>query len=160
MIKICLICVGKLKEKYLKDAVSEYLTRLSRFAVIDIVEVSEEYCGDNPNSAIIEKVKEKEGERILQKIKKEACVISLDLKGTELDSVAFAKVIEQNINNGKSFFYFIIGGSFGLSEDVLNKSDFRLCLSKMTFPHQLARVIILEQLYRIMKINNGETYHK
>lgn len=160
MIRITIVAVGKLKESYWKAAINEYSKRISRYATMDVIEIKEEPCPDNPSDAIIEKVKLKEGERILSKTKKESYVIVMDLSGEELESLSFADKLEKEIVRGNSHYTFIIGGSFGLSRNVVKSGNLILSLSEMTFPHQLARVILVEQIYRAMKINSGEQYHK
>ena len=150
---INLICVGKIKEKYLKDACNEYIKRLSRFSKINVIEIPDEK-DDDPEG------KKTEGNRILNKIQQNDYVIALEIKGKEYSSLEFAENLNNILIGGKSTIDYIIGGSNGLHEDVLRISDLRLSFSKMTFPHQLMRVILLEQIYRAFKINNGETYHK
>jgi len=158
--RITIVAVGKLKEKYWRDAVDEYTKRLSRFCHVSIIEVQEEYCPDNPSDSLIEKVKAKEGERILNKIKDDSFVIILDVKGKRVSSEAFADMLKKQVNMGKSSFVFVIGGSYGLSREVQDRGHFILSMSDMTFPHQMARVIILEQIYRAFKIINNEPYHR
>lgn len=160
LMKITIVSVGKLKEKYWRDAENEYSKRLSRFCSLDVIEVQEEACSDNPSDSIIEKVKLKEGKRILSKIKPDSYAIILDLRGNQLDSVSFANLMQEQTSKGKSNFTFVIGGSYGLSEDVIKRGNMILSMSKMTFPHQMARIILLEQIYRAMKINSCEVYHK
>lgn len=149
MIKI--ICVGKIKEKFFSSAVKEYLKRLSRYTKIEIVEIP-----DESSAEIAVKV---EGDKILNKIKKGEYVIALDIGGNEISSLEFAKKVSK-IFNTTSKITFVIGGSYGLSGKVKKRCNFLLSFSKMTFPHQLFRVILLEQIYRAYKINNNETYHK
>lgn len=158
--KITILAIGKLKERYWKDAIVEYSKRLSRYTSIEIVEIKEEMCSDNPSPAIVEQVKFKEGERILAKVKNDSYVVVMDLSGKEMSSIDFADTFPVLKNNGYSNFTFIIGGSYGLSSDVIKRGDLIFSMSRLTFPHQLARVILLEQIYRAMKINNGEVYHK
>lgn len=158
--RITIVCVGKLKEKYLKDAVAEYTKRMSRFCEVEIVEVADCELPSKTNERIEEKIKEKEGEAILKKIKPGGVTIALDIRGKMLDSCELAKRIDDYFVLGNSHINFIIGGSIGLGENVLRRADYRLSFSRMTFPHQLMRVILLEQLYRCMKILNKETYHK
>lgn len=155
-----IICVGKLKEKYYADAVREYSKRLSRYGNINIIEVPDEKTPDKASEATEAQIKKKEAERIQKNIKESMYVIALDLKGKEYDSVDFSKHLEQLKSNGKSHIAFIIGGSLGLYEPLLQQTDERICFSKMTFPHQLMRVILLEQVYRANRIQNGEPYHK
>lgn len=159
MIHINIVCVGKIKEAFFRDAISEYSKRLSRFCSLNIVELQDEKIPDKSNEKIELAIKEKEGANILSHIKKDSYVIALDLKGKEYDSVEFAHEIEKiSINN--SNITFIIGGSLGLSKDVITACDKLICFSKMTFPHQLIRIFLLEQIYRGFKIANNETYHK
>lgn len=157
---ITIIAVGKLKEKYLKSAIDEYSKRLGRYCKIKIIELADEKTPDNasPKDELI--IKEKEGEKILKNIKDNMFVIALDLNGKMLSSEELAKFIDKSTVSGKSNFTFVIGGSLGLSKEVLNRSNYKLCFSKMTFPHQLFRVMLLEQIYRAFRINNGEPYHK
>ena len=151
MIKI--ITVGSLKEKYLKDAQKEYIKRLKKYTNIEIIELKDECFNDD------KKTKEVEGNKILKNIKEKDYVITLEIEGQELDSVELANKID-NIYLTHSDIAFIIGGSLGLSEKVKEKSNYKLSFSKLTFPHQLFRVILLEQIYRSYKINNNESYHK
>ena len=149
MIKI--VCVGKIKEKFLSLAISEYLKRLSKYTKIDIVQVADE--------ANAEKALKVEGEKILSKIKPDEYVIALDISGESISSIEFAKKIDKLFNNNSKL-TFVIGGSYGLSGEVKKRSNYLLSFSKMTFPHQMFRVILLEQIYRAYKINNNESYHK
>lgn len=158
--KITLITVGKIKEKYLKDAIAEYSKRLSKYCKLEIIEVADEKTPDQASENVEQQIRKKEGERILRYVKEDAYVITLEIGGTILDSVAFAKKIETLGVQGKSHIIFIIGGSIGLGEDVLKRSDYGLSFSKMTFPHQLMRVILLEQVYRSYRIIEGAPYHK
>lgn len=158
--KIKIICVGKLKEKYLKDAISEYTKRLSRFATVEITEVSDEKIPENASVAEEEKVLISEGEKILRLVSPSDYVISLCVEGNSLSSEDFAKKLSQLALSGKSSICFIIGGSLGLHNDVKKRSDYKLSFSKMTFPHQLMRVFLTEQIYRAFKINANEKYHK
>lgn len=157
---ITIIAVGKLKEKYLKDGINEYLKRLSSYVKITILEVADEKAPDNFSEKELLQVKEKEGERILQLIKDNQYVIALVIEGESLSSEDFAIEIDKLVTYGKSNIVFVIGGSLGLSEEVNKRADKRLSFSKMTFPHQLMRLILVEQIYRALKINKGETYHK
>ena len=150
MIKI--ITVGKIKEKYYTDAVNEYIKRLSKYTKIDLIEVKDEDY-DISKTLLTEK------NSIMKYINDKDYIITLEIEGEELDSVSFAKKIN-DIQNNYSNITFIIGGSYGLHDDIKNMSNYKLSFSKMTFPHQLFRVILLEQLYRSYKINNNETYHK
>ena len=158
--KITLITVGKIKEKYLKDAIAEYSKRLSKYCKLEVIEVADEKTPDQASENVEQQIRKKEGERILRYVKEDAYVITLEIGGTMLDSVAFAKKIETLGVQGKSHILFIIGGSIGLGEDVLKRSDYGLSFSKMTFPHQLMRVILLEQVYRSYRIIEGAPYHK
>jgi 23S rRNA (pseudouridine1915-N3)-methyltransferase len=159
MIKIHIITVGKLKEKYLRDAVAEYTKRISAYAKIDVVEVNEHKCADNPSPAEIQQVLEKEGERIIAKIPHGSFVIPMCIEGTQKTSEEFSAEIEK-IALSTSEITFIIGGSFGLSDEVKRLGRLKLSFSKMTFPHQLMRVILLEQVYRALSISNNAKYHK
>lgn len=158
--KITLITVGKIKEKYLKDAIAEYSKRLSKYCKLEIVEVADEKTPDQASENVERQIRQKEGERILRYVKDDAYVFTLEIGGTMLDSVAFAKKMETLGIQGKSHLIFIIGGSIGLGEEVLRRSDYALSFSKMTFPHQLMRVILLEQVYRGYRIIDGAPYHK
>ena len=157
--KITLITVGKIKEKYLKDAIAEYSKRLSKYCKLEIVEVADEKTPDQASENVERQIRQKEGERILRYVKDDAYVFTLEIGGTMLDSVAFAKKMETLGIQGKSHLIFIIGGSIGLGEEVLRRSDYALSFSKMTFPHQLMRVILLEQVYRGYRIIEGAPYH-
>lgn len=157
---ISTICVGKLKEKYLKSAIDEYSKRLSRYCKLDIIEVPDEKTPDNASEKEELLIKEKEGLNILKHVKDNMFVVTLDLKGKMLSSEELAGFIKESGVNGNSNIAFIIGGSLGLSKDVLKRANFSLCFSRMTFPHQLIRVILLEQIYRGFRIINREPYHK
>ncbi|NMB95653.1 MAG: 23S rRNA (pseudouridine(1915)-N(3))-methyltransferase RlmH [Clostridiaceae bacterium] len=158
--KITIIAVGKIKESYLKEGIKEYIKRLGRFCKIDIIEVPEQQAPESLSPAQEEQVKETEGENILKKIKQGSAVIAMDVNGISLDSVELAYKINNYAISGNSHVTFIIGGSLGLHKRVLEAANMRLSLSRMTFPHQLTRLILLEQIYRAFKIINGETYHK
>ncbi len=158
--KITVITVGKIKEKYLKDAIAEYSKRLSRYCKLEILEVADEKTPDSASEIVEENIREKEGERILKLIKEDAYVITLEISGKMLTSEELADRIETLGIQGKSHLVFVIGGSIGLGREVLRRSDYALSFSKMTFPHQLMRVILLEQIYRSYRIINGEPYHK
>ena len=158
--KITIITVGKIKEKYLKDAIAEYSKRLSRYCKLEILEVADEKTPDGASEIVEENIREKEGERILKLIKEDAYVITLEIRGKMLTSEELADRIETLGIQGKSHLVFVIGGSIGLGREVLRRSDYALSFSKMTFPHQLMRVILLEQIYRSYRIINGEPYHK
>lgn len=158
--KITLITVGKIKEKYLKDAIAEYTKRLSKYCKLEIVEVADEKTPDNASENVENTIRAKEAERILKYVKDDAYVITLEIQGKQLTSEELADKIDRLGVQGTSHIIFIIGGSIGLGEEVLKKSDFALSFSKMTFPHQLMRVILLEQVYRSYRIISGEPYHK
>lgn len=158
--KITIICIGKIKEKFFQDAIKEYSKRLSRYCKLDIVELTDEKTPDGCSSAVEEQIKAKEGERILNAIKGDEFVISLAIEGVKMTSVKMADKLDKLALSGKSHVAFIIGGSLGLDKRVLDKSDLLLSFSDMTFPHQLMRVILLEQVYRSYRIINGEPYHK
>ncbi|MDN6063389.1 MAG: 23S rRNA (pseudouridine(1915)-N(3))-methyltransferase RlmH, partial [Staphylococcus simulans] len=146
--KITVLAVGKLKEKYWKQAIAEYQKRLGAYTKIDIIEVPDEKAPENMSDKEIEQVKQKEGQRLLAKVKPQSTVITLEIKGNMLTSEGLAKNLQQRMVQGQSDFTFIIGGSNGLHEDVLDRSNYALSFSKMTFPHQMMRVILLEQVYR------------
>ncbi|PTJ14996.1 23S rRNA (pseudouridine(1915)-N(3))-methyltransferase RlmH [Staphylococcus simulans] len=158
--KITVLAVGKLKEKYWKQAIAEYQKRLSAYTKIEIIEVPDEKAPENMSDKEIEQVKQKEGQRLLAKVKPQSTVITLEIKGNMLTSEGLAKNFQQRMVQGQSDFTFIIGGSNGLHQDVLDRSNYALSFSKMTFPHQMMRVILLEQVYRAFKIMRGEAYHK
>ena len=158
MIKI--IAVGKIKEKFYEDAVAEYAKRLSAYVKLGIVQVADEKCPENLSVRQEEQVLEKEGERILKNIRENDYVVTLEINGIRKSSEAFAGFIHDLEVSGRSDITFVIGGSLGLSEDVKKRSEFALSFSDMTFPHQLMRVVLLEQIYRAYKINRGEPYHK
>ena len=158
--KITLITVGKIKEKYLRDAIGEYSKRLSRYCKLEVVEVADEKTPDNASETVENQIRQKEAERILKHIKDDSYVITLEINGKMLDSPGLAEKIENLGTKGESHLTFVIGGSIGLGEEVLKRSDFGLSFSKMTFPHQLMRVILPEQIYRSFRIINGEPYHK
>ena len=158
--KITLITVGKIKEKFFNDAISEYSKRLSRYCKLNIIEVPDEKTPDKAGEALEEQIKAKEGERILSKLSDDAYTIVLAIDGKNLDSVELAEKIENLGINGVSHIQLIIGGSLGLHSCVMQKADFKLSFSRMTFPHQLMRVILLEQIYRSYRIISKEPYHK
>ena len=160
MMNIMVLCVGKLKEKYWTDAVCEYAKRLSPYCTLKIDEVKEARLPDNAGPAEEEAVKEAEGREILRRIDRDAYVISLEIKGKELSSEQLAAHVQELGVSGRSTVVFIIGGSLGLSPAVSARADMKLSFSPMTFPHQMMRVILLEQIYRAFKINRGEKYHK
>lgn len=158
--KITLITVGKIKEKYFTDAIAEYAKRLSRYCKLEIVEVADEKTPDNASEGLENQIKEKEGERIISKLPESAYVVALAIDGKQLSSEELADKMEKWNVNGVSHLVFIIGGSLGLTQKVLNRADYSLSFSKMTFPHQLMRVVLLEQIYRSFRIRNHEPYHK
>lgn len=158
--KITLIVVGKIKERYFRDAVQEYTKRLSRYCTLEICEVQDEKTPDGASQALTNAILEKEGERILKKIPEEGYVMTLEIKGKKVDSVAFGNMIEKLGVQGKSHLIFVIGGSLGLHKKVRERADLAVSFSDMTFPHQLMRVILLEQIYRGYRIVKGEPYHK
>ena len=158
--KISIICVGKIKEKFYRMALDEYSKRLSRYCKLEILEVADEKTPDNASDHEVELIKDKEGERILKNIRRDATVIALAIDGKMLSSEQLADKIRQLGVMGESHIQFIIGGSLGLSDRVLEAAEMRLSFSKMTFPHQLMRVILLEQVYRSYRIIQGEPYHK
>lgn len=158
--KITVITVGKIKEKYLKDAIAEYSKRLSKYCKLEIVEVADEKTPDNASEIVEDSIRSKEAERILKYVKDDAYVVTLEIGGKQLSSEELADKIDKLGIQGTSHIIFIIGGSIGLGKEVLQKSNYALSFSKMTFPHQLMRVILLEQVYRSYRIINGEPYHK
>ncbi len=159
MIKITLITLGKLKEKYLRDATDEYAKRLSRYCKLDVVELNPVMLSDKPSQSEIDTALAKEAEAIEKRIPDGSAVIPFCVEGKELSSEQLAEFVDTNTNSGKNM-CFIIGSSYGLSDTIKQKADLKLSLSKMTFPHQLFRVMCLEQIYRAFKINEGGTYHK
>ncbi len=159
MLSINIICIGKIKEKFFRDAIDEYSKRLSKYCKLTILELQDEKIPDKLNLNIENEIKTKECDNIISRIKKESYVICLDLKGKQLSSEELSKNIE-NISMTSSNITFIIGGSLGLTDKLLNIANQKICFSKMTFPHQLIRIFLLEQLFRSFKISNGETYHK
>ena len=158
--KITVIAVGKIKEKFFEDAIGEYSKRLSRYCKLEILQVPDEKTPDNASETVETQIKEKEGERILSKIPEGAYVIALAIEGKMLDSEELAEKINTLGITGTSQIVFIIGGSLGLSRQVLERADYKLSLSRMTFPHQLMRVVLLEQVYRGYRIITGAPYHK
>lgn len=158
MVRIQIITVGSLKEKYLRDAVAEYAKRLSRFAKVQVTELSEAYLPQNPSETEVEKALEKEAEMILKKLSPGGAHIALCVEGKTYSSEAFAALVEQGAAKGS--IDLVIGSSHGLSQRVKQACEIRLSFSPMTFPHQLMRVMLFEQLYRAFKINHNESYHK
>lgn len=157
---ISVICIGKLKETYWTNAVGEYAKRLGKYCKLDVEELKETRLPDKPSAADEEAVKEAEGKNILSRIKKNDYVITLEVKGKSLTSEKLAEKMETLAMEGHGRVVFVIGGSLGLSAEVSKRSDYKLSFSEMTFPHQMMRVILLEQIYRSFKIRKGETYHK
>ncbi|MDY0237024.1 MAG: 23S rRNA (pseudouridine(1915)-N(3))-methyltransferase RlmH [Gudongella sp.] len=157
--KIRIVAVGKIKEKYLVDGINEYLKRISRYSKIEVIEVPDEKAPDNLSPRDEEIIKEKEGEKILSKIGNEF-VIVLAIEGKKLNSVELAELIEKTFSYESNEITFVIGGSLGLDKRVYDRSNLKLSFSDMTFPHQLMRMILLEQIYRAFRINNNEPYHK
>lgn len=161
MLKINIICIGKIKEKYFTDAVGEYAKRLTAFCKFSVVELNEERIRSNtPNDSQIAEVIEAEGRRILQKIGVSDYVAAMCIEGKLLSSEELSETLDKAALSGKSTVDFIIGGSYGLSDEVKKRADLRLSMSKMTFPHQLARVILSEQIYRAFEISTNGKYHK
>ena len=160
MQRITLLCVGKLKEKFYADAATEYTKRLSRYCRLELSEVADEKTPDGAGEALKLQIKEKEGGRILQRIPDQAFVIALAVDGKMLDSIELAEQMERWNVSGISHIVFVIGGSLGLAPSVLKRADYRLSFSRMTFPHQLMRVILLEQIYRSFQIRSNSPYHK
>ena len=158
--KITIVCVGKIKEKFYRDALAEYTKRLSRYCSLLITEVADEKTKEQASAVECAIIKDREGERILKSIREDGYVITLAIDGKNLDSVELSKKIENLALTGKSNLYFVIGGSLGLSDEVMKRADYKLSFSRMTFPHQLMRVILLEQIYRSYRIINHEPYHK
>lgn len=158
--RITVVAVGKIKEKYLRDGIAEYCKRLSKYCKLEIVEVADEKTPDHASDTVEAMIQAKEGERILKQIREEAYVITLEIGGKQLSSEELSETIEELGIRGISHIVFVIGGSIGLGEAVLRRSDFALSFSKMTFPHQLMRMVLLEQVYRSYRIIHGEPYHK
>jgi len=159
-VRISIIAVGKLKEKYFLEAQREYLKRLRPYARIEIKEVADEGFGENDNKKILEKVKDEEGRRILKFLNEDSFIIALDRQGRDIDSRGLAHSINDLGVQGKSHITFIIGGTLGLSQQVLQASHWKLSFSRLTFPHRLMRIILLEQLFRCFKIIRNEPYHR
>lgn len=157
---IDIICVGKVKEQYLRDAIAEYSKRLGRYCKLNILEVADEKTPEHASEGVERQIKAKEGERIAKHIKPGAYVIALAIDGQQVTSEGFARKIDQLGIQGVSHIQFVIGGSIGMDDAILRQANYKLSFSKMTFPHQLMRVILLEQVYRAYKINAHEPYHK
>lgn len=158
--KITILCVGKIKERYWKDAIAEYEKRLSRYCKLETVEVSDEKTPDGASELVENQIREKEGERLLRALKEDSYVVAMEIAGKKLTSEQFSSKLEQLGISGESHVTFLIGGSLGLAPSVLQKADYRLSFSDLTFPHQMMRVILLEQIYRGFRIMNHEPYHK
>ncbi len=157
---VTLICVGRLRERFFADAAEEYLKRLRRMMPVTVVELPDEPEPSQPSEKLNEAVMKREGERILQKISQHDYVIAMCINARQYESTELAQKLSDLFTQGKSNIVFLIGGSLGLHEDVLRRANERMSMSRMTFPHQLARVMLLEQLFRAAKINAGERYHK
>ncbi len=157
---INVIAVGKIKEKYIQEGIDEFKKRLSRYCSLNVIEVNDEKVPESLSDKEMEIVKQKEGDRIMDKIPPNSFVVALAIEGKSLSSEEFSEKIQSLMIDGINNITFIIGGSLGLSKEVLNRSDLKLSFSKMTFPHQLMRLILLEQIYRAFKIMKGEPYHK
>ena len=160
MLNINILCVGKIKENYLKEAINEYSKRLSKYCNLNIIEVADEVVPNKLSDNVIEEIKNKEASKMLEQLKKETYLISLDLKGKQYTSEEFSQKIQDIAVQGNSSITFVIGGTLGIGKEVLDKSKEKICFSKMTFPHQLIRVFVLEQIFRAFKISSGETYHR
>ncbi len=158
--QIDIICIGKVKEQYLRDAIAEYSKRLGRYCKLNILEVADEKTPEHASEGVERQIKAKEGERIAKHIKPGAYVIALAIDGQQVTSEGFARKIDQLGIQGVSHIQFVIGGSIGMDDAILRQANYKLSFSKMTFPHQLMRVILLEQVYRAYKINAHEPYHK
>ena len=158
--KITILCVGKLKESFYRDAVNEYRKRLSAYCRTEVIEVADEMTRDGAGAALEEQVRKREGERLLSRISQDAFVITLEIAGKKMDSLQFSDLLQKIGTEGKSHIQFVIGGSLGLHPSVSQKADLRLSFSDLTFPHQLMRVILCEQIYRGYLIMNRAPYHK
>lgn len=158
--KITILTVGKIKERYLRDGIAEYEKRLQRYCKLQLFEVPDEKTPDGASEALENKIRQTEGQKLLKKIRDDDYVIALAINGEMLDSVQLSEFMDRLAVTGKSSIVFVIGGSLGLSEEVLKRADYSLSFSKMTFPHQLMRMILLEQIYRSYRISAGEPYHK
>lgn len=158
--KIRIIAIGKIKENYLKEGIKEYVARISPFSDIEIVELTDQPVKDNPSDADIEKVKDLEGKKVLSILKNNDFVINLDLNKKEMDSVSFSEYLIKKLEIGGANITFVIGGSYGLSDELKKRANDSISLSKMTFLHQMTRLILLEQIYRAFKIYHHQTYHK
>lgn len=161
MINIKIVCVGKIKDKNLEGLINEYTKRISKYAKIDIIEVEDEKVSPTLSNAEIEIIKVKESNKVINKLEKlnKPYIIALDLNGTKLSSIDFSEKIENIVTNGFSTIVFLIGGSLGMSNKLLDICNYKVCFSSLTFPHQLIRLFLLEQIFRAFKISNNETYH-
>ncbi len=159
MLNINIVCVGKVKEDYLKSAIAEYSKRLSKYCNLQIIELQDEKLPAKLNPSIINEIKDKESKKIIDSLKKDSYIFALDLKGNQFTSEEFSEKIDDIALNYNSSITFIIGGTLGLTDKVLSLSTEKISFSKMTFPHQLIRVFLLEQIFRAFKISKGETYH-
>lgn len=159
MLSINVVCVGKIKEKFFRDAIDEYSKRLSRYCKLDILELPDEKIPNNPSDKTVEEIKEKECNNIIDHLKKDSYIVCLDLTGKQFSSEELSRELD-NLSLTTSNITFVIGGSLGLNKKILSMSDKIISFSKMTFPHQLIRIFLLEQIYRSFKISNGEVYHK
>ena len=160
MLNVRLICVGKLKERFYAEAVAEYAKRLGAFCRLEVIELAEERLGENPSAAELEAALNREAEQIEKKLLKDGTLVCLCIEGGQMDSEAFAGLLTRTENSGRPRLSFVIGGSFGLAQKLKDRADLRLSMSKMTFPHHLARVMLLEQIYRGFQIKEGSKYHK
>ena len=160
MLNIRLICVGKLKERFYAEAVAEYAKRLGAFCRLEVIELAEERLGENPSATELEAALNREAEQIEKKLLKDGTLVCLCVEGGQMDSEAFAGLLTRTENSGRPRLSFVIGGSFGLAQKLKDRADLRLSMSKMTFPHHLARVMLLEQVYRGFQIKEGSRYHK
>ena len=160
MISIHILCVGKIKEKFWGEAISEYSKRLSKYCHLDIVEVQDSKIPDKTSIAMEKQIKDEETSRLIAQLKKDTYIVCLDLNGKEYTSPEFSERIQKLAVEGNSSITFVIGGTLGLGDEILRLAKEKICFSKMTFPHQLIRVFLLEQLFRAFKIANGETYHR
>ena len=158
--KITILCVGKIKEKFYRDAIDEYAKRLGKYCRFEIIEVADEQTPDKAGAALEDQIRAREAERLLAKIRENPLVCTLEIMGRSLTSERFAAWLAQAAVDGRGSVCFVIGGSLGLHPSVLQRADERICFSKMTFPHPLMRVILLEQIYRANRIQRGEPYHK
>jgi len=158
--KIKILCIGKIKEKYLNEGINEFLKRLKVYAKVDIVEKKEERISESPSQAEIDSVLESEGLSMLKEISSDDYVIILDLHGKEVDNLEFLKLFDKAMVDGQSSFVFVIGGSYGISEDLRKRADFKWSFSKLTFTHQMIRLLLVEQIYRTFRIKHNQPYHK